>query len=647
MKVLSKTNVRLRTLTEPPPEQRLVLYVEDDVDNWAVTELFLRRRFDLVWAKSDAEACDLIAKHGHSISLILMDIELKGSQLDGITLTRLLRGERGNVPLPDFARNLPPCEAPIFFVSAYTSRYSEEELRRAGASRLVPKPVDFAALSMALSEVQVLGCEASGLVTRLHSAQDRQGIVESLATSPRISERIARVLRTGVVGQGSSAGPPSRGDAAHTLDAVRAASVAEAILEQLPPSVESEALLANVLRRAVAGRLLAEATGLASPADAFTVGLLLDAGLIARARHDVAGALAVARSPAASRLVRECASGEVGHAERGVKMGAAWQLPPALLEAVGTHHDVEPPASALGRLAWLAEALAGVFEAGAPIQNHRFALRAATACGVSHGHVSAILDALPKEVSAAAAALGRRVSVLPSLADMHEGAQGMLAELSESYTDLVRTLQAVIEEKNFLAGQLRDANAALHLQVDTDLLTGVANRRAFTEALQRAIGEAQHHGLPLSLMMVDVDHFKRINDELGHPAGDAVLKEVAARIASGVRSADVLARYGGEEFIVLLPATQAAEALGVAERLRRALAETPIETPRGQVIVTASFGVACCATTADEAADGDALIQLADEALYEAKGAGRNTIRLSAGHPEAGSAERVSRAGAA
>ncbi len=154
----------------------------------------------------------------------------------------------------------------------------------------------------------------------------------------------------------------------------------------------------------------------------------------------------------------------------------------------------------------------------------------------------------------------------------------------------------------------------------TDELTGLKNRRRFREDLEMHSLLAARHHVPLSLAMLDVDHFKHYNDTFGHPAGDEILRTVAEALRANVRHHDVVARYGGEEFVVLLPGTDAAPALQLAERLRSA-----IEQRTGmRKVVTASFGVA----TAGEEVLGIAnLVDQADAALYRAKRSGRNCVR--------------------
>jgi len=166
-------------------------------------------------------------------------------------------------------------------------------------------------------------------------------------------------------------------------------------------------------------------------------------------------------------------------------------------------------------------------------------------------------------------------------------------------------------------------HAELHRRATADALTGLPNRRAFEEALAREVARARRAGTPLALLAVDVDHFKRVNDQRGHPAGDAVLRAVAGRIASGARAGDLVARVGGEEFAVALPGAGPEAALEAAERIRARVAEEPIALEGGDLGVTVSVGVA---SLGEPAPDGPSLAARADEALYRAKRAGRDRV---------------------
>jgi diguanylate cyclase (GGDEF)-like protein len=157
-----------------------------------------------------------------------------------------------------------------------------------------------------------------------------------------------------------------------------------------------------------------------------------------------------------------------------------------------------------------------------------------------------------------------------------------------------------------------------------DPLTGIFNRDHFGERLRAELAFARRHQTEVSLVMFDIDHFKRINDTHGHQAGDRVLISLARAIADSVRIEDVLARYGGEEFVLILRNIDLEGAAAVAERLRRVVAALSVHHEGREIQVTASFGCASLTTCAEP--DGQALIAAADVRLYEAKGAGRNRV---------------------
>jgi len=159
----------------------------------------------------------------------------------------------------------------------------------------------------------------------------------------------------------------------------------------------------------------------------------------------------------------------------------------------------------------------------------------------------------------------------------------------------------------------------------TDGLTKIANRRTFESTLEREVARATRSAEHVSLVMVDIDHFKALNDTHGHQAGDEVLRNVAAALSCECRDFDTAARYGGEEFAIILPGCGPSEAADIAERLRRAVSSAPAVVP-----ITASAGVA---TYPSHAGDADTLVRAADDALYQSKHAGRNRTSVSEGIP--------------
>jgi two-component system cell cycle response regulator len=181
-----------------------------------------------------------------------------------------------------------------------------------------------------------------------------------------------------------------------------------------------------------------------------------------------------------------------------------------------------------------------------------------------------------------------------------------------------------IKRKRYTDFLRENLDQSLELAV-TDPLTGLHNRRYMTGQLKALVARMAHGGEPVSALLIDIDHFKPINDTYGHPAGDEVLKEFALRLATSVRAVDVLCRYGGEEFVVVMPDTRQEDAQRIAERIRLHVAGSPFRINAGSETVSATISIGVAATQ-DPQDTPDALLQRADEALYAAKSGGRNRV---------------------
>jgi two-component system cell cycle response regulator len=171
---------------------------------------------------------------------------------------------------------------------------------------------------------------------------------------------------------------------------------------------------------------------------------------------------------------------------------------------------------------------------------------------------------------------------------------------------------------------------ALRRQATRDALTDLWNRAAMFDILKRELQRARRESSVLSLIMADLDHFKQVNDRLGHAAGDAVLQEFARRMTGCIRPYDAPCRYGGEEFLIVLPGCDLTDATTRAEEIRAAIAAPAFQIPEGTLNVTCSLGVT--ASPGQAGFDAAALIHEADEALYAAKNSGRNRVEVFAPH---------------
>jgi two-component system cell cycle response regulator len=205
------------------------------------------------------------------------------------------------------------------------------------------------------------------------------------------------------------------------------------------------------------------------------------------------------------------------------------------------------------------------------------------------------------------------------------GAHDYLTKPPANADEVILTVERAVEKK-----RLRDENKRLLHELEslsrTDALTGVPNRRSFDQALTQETARARRYGSALGVVVLDIDHFKKINDTHGHQGGDEVLRSFARTVGGALREGDVLFRYGGEEFVALLPYADQAGAMKAAERLVKAVAASPIRVGSTMVNVTTSAGVAALASSD---ADGLSLVARADGALYEAKRNGRNRVHAS------------------
>jgi diguanylate cyclase (GGDEF)-like protein len=205
--------------------------------------------------------------------------------------------------------------------------------------------------------------------------------------------------------------------------------------------------------------------------------------------------------------------------------------------------------------------------------------------------------------------------------------------LSLRVWELAEKIEAAPHSQNKLAEIVRLVQAQtanieqLVRESRTDVLTGLWNRRALDEQIPLQFGVFQRYETPLSLVMLDIDHFKQLNDNYGHPTGDEALRHLARILRDNVRTADFVARYGGEEFVLVLPQTDVAGALAVTERVREVLAEKPFITSEGTVFLQVSMGIAQ-ARLCDSEWD---LLTRADQALLQAKRSGRNQIGVETG----------------
>ncbi len=388
---------------------------------------------------------------------------------------------------------------------------------------------------------------------------------------------------------------------------------------------------------AAAARLLADVVAPARADEAFVAGLLAHIGRLAAARtapdlyQPVLDAAAKAPGRSLHEIEREVL--KCSHAAMGRALLAGWGLPDPLVDAVGSHLgegiDGLPDASAsLARVVRAAAAIADVFCGGAPggaaiAEVHR---ECCGALGLEPAEVETALRALDGEVRESAEALSIPIGQTIDYAQLQSDAVATLARLSvEAESERSQTaLQAETARRE--ADRLRDEKRAILELASTDGLTGVATRAEFDKRLDEEVRRARAARRPLALIMIDLDNFKRLNDQHGHRAGDAALRLVGAILRDFVAGAGFAARYGGEEFAVIISScADAEEATLAAGRLGAIIASRVVEHEDKRFTMTVSQGVAFAPADAP-GLSAESMVDAADQRLYHAKNTGRNRV---------------------
>ena len=456
-----------------------------------------------------------------------------------------------------------------------------------------------------------------------------------LEADPVLSANMIKAVNSPLYSPRAKIATVSRAVSFMGINAVRNLVLCLAIREIFPRSsgFPLELFWENSLRRGVAARAMGNLLGFPKAEELFTMSLCQDLGVLVIAQDDeMTAAMADVMSlPNQKRLQLEEESGGDRHDELGYLLFNEWKFPEEVAAPVKYHHrpdDAPEEHTRRTDVAHAAECLADLLEVEDKQQGLEVAEAALARLDLPPEQLQPLMDEVSQGVREAADVLGMKVGTQPTYEEITALASQGLVAISMDLQEQTTRLQRTLDEQQRMTKRLNDLNEELSERATTDGLTKLSNRRAFDESLERELARAQRQSHPVTLCMLDVDHFKLFNDTYGHQAGDLVLQKVGEVMRKSVRDADYPARYGGEEFSVIMPFVQGPMARFGAERVRKNIEAMRVNW-KGRVLkVTVSIG---CATMAGASANFSPaeLIKEADEALYQAKEGGRNKVVVS------------------
>lgn len=323
----------------------------------------------------------------------------------------------------------------------------------------------------------------------------------------------------------------------------------------------------------------------------------------------------------------------LNHTQVGFEVAKSWGFPEVLLTPLKYHHHPDGYAGKDATIrstisaVYLSDLLTNILFSDKPEVYHRqFRKEGAKLLGLTAEDIEVILEQVHIKVKEAGAYFDLKIKSTKSIQEILQEANIRLSLINLDYEQMNKQLILAKIHLENLTKELEEKNKILDNLANLDGLTGVYNHRYFQNVLEQECNRAIRNNSSLSILLVDIDHFKKVNDTYGHQVGDFVLSEFSKTILKNIRQYDVLARYGGEEFVVVLPETNSNEACIVAEKLRSTIETSSFDDNHEKYQVTASFGVSSSTPGTEDDFNKTTLINQADQALYEAKEKGRNRV---------------------
>lgn len=458
-----------------------------------------------------------------------------------------------------------------------------------------------------------------------------------IRSDPSLSVRILKVANSCLYGLNQPVESLAQATALIGTDALTNIALSFVIVQEFQNRPQGSFDLEYFWRRAITAAVAADALGNATgrpDKDLFVSGILQDIGVLILFLSHPKGYVTVLdqkRVSGESTCVTETVQFACDHTEVGHYLLSTWNLPEAISQPIRYHHTVDEAPVAYrdsSRVLAYADKIAAMYHGlnsnKKSIEVHR---GLAANWQLSGEQVDLLIDSVGEKTREIMELFAIDPGEIKPFSQIMQQANQELKALNFSYEQMVLELKQAKQNAEQLAVELQQANSSLRELAYRDGLTGLYNHRYFQKVLASELQRGERYGRPLALLMLDIDHFKRVNDTFGHPVGDDVLKEVSGVLVRLVRSCDIVARYGGEEFAIILPETGSKGARVLAQRIRRGVEQERLVSNGHPIAVTVSVGLADTDMSAFPL-DRVALIECGDQALYMAKHNGRNRVEL-------------------
>jgi diguanylate cyclase (GGDEF)-like protein len=462
-------------------------------------------------------------------------------------------------------------------------------------------------------------------------------LAQIIKSDPSLSIRILKVANSSLYGLSRPVSSLSQATSLIGTDALKNIALSFVIVQEFQNAPQGSFDLDHFWRRAitaaVAAEILGNAVGHRDP-DLFVSGLLQDIGVLILFISQTDSYITVLdekRVSGESTSATEKNQFGFDHTEVGYFLLNSWNLPESINQPIRYHHaaeDAEASFQDSARVLGCADMIAAMYHSTHSNQKSMEVHSVADKqWQLSGEEVDELIDKVGEQSREILELFAIDPGKIKPFSQIMQDANEELGELNFSYEQIVLELKQAKQNADQLAVELQQANSKFRELAYRDGLTGVYNHRYFQKVFKTEIERAVRYKHPVSLLMLDIDFFKKVNDTYGHTVGDDILRDVSAVFVRLVRNCDIVARYGGEEFTIILPDTGATGAKVLSQRLRRGVEQEKFDSGGQLISVTISIGIS---STDMEGMDPTraSLIECSDQALYKAKENGRNRVEL-------------------